>query len=120
MKQRLVFASALLHDPPVLVVDEPMVGLDPEMRKMVKDLLRNKAASGVTVFMSTHTLDLAEEIAGRIGIVDRGRLCSIGTLAELRALTAREHTSLEQLFLEITNRESAVSRQSSVVAADEG
>ena len=74
MKQRTVFAAALLHDPAVLVLDEPMVGLDPRSMKIVKDLLRDRANAGMTIFMSTHTLGLAEEIADRIGIVDRGKL----------------------------------------------
>ena len=74
MRQRLVFASALLHDPPVLVIDEPMVGLDPRSVRAVKDRLRDQAAAGTTVFMSTHTLAIAEEIADRIGIMDHGRL----------------------------------------------
>ena len=74
MKQRLAFAAAMLHDPPVLVIDEPMVGLDPRSVRMVKDLLRAKAAGGQTIFMSTHLLSIAEEIADRIGIVDQGKL----------------------------------------------
>jgi ABC-2 type transport system ATP-binding protein len=102
MKQRLVFAAALLHAPRVLVLDEPMVGLDPRSARLVKDLLQEKARQGVTVFMSTHTLALAEEIADRIGIVDHGRLRCAGTLDELHQSLARERTSLEQLFLEVT------------------
>ncbi len=102
MKQRLVFAAALLHDPPVLVIDEPMVGLDPRSARLVKDLLRARARRGKCIFLSTHLLDMAEELADRIAIVDRGRLRCCGTLAELREQLAREHTSLEQMFLEIT------------------
>ena len=102
MRQRLVFASALLHDPPVLVVDEPMVGLDPKSVRLVKDLLRARAAAGMTVFMSTHTLALAEEIADRIGIVDCGRLNFLGTLGQLREELSSHQKSLEQLFLELT------------------
>jgi ABC-2 type transport system ATP-binding protein len=102
MKQRLVFASALLHDPAVLVIDEPMVGLDPRSVRVVKDRLRVQAGAGTTVFMSTHTLAVAEEIADRIGIMDRGRLCFLGTVAELRQESASRHTSLEPLFLELT------------------
>ena len=84
MRQRLVFAIALLHDPQVLVVDEPMVGLDPRSARVVKDLLRAEAAAGKTVLMSTHTLGVAEEIADRIGILNCGKLDFLGTLAELR------------------------------------
>ena len=102
MKQRTVFATALLHCPEVLVVDEPMVGLDPRSVRLVKDLLRREAAGGACVFMSTHTLSMAEEIADRIGIVDHGRLCFLGTVDELRRQLAAKHSSLENLFLELT------------------
>lgn len=102
MKQRLVFAAALLHDPPVLVIDEPMVGLDPRSARLVKDLLRARACRGKCIFLSTHLLDMAEQLADRIAIVDRGRLRCCGTLAELREQLTRQHTSLEQMFLEIT------------------
>jgi len=104
MKQRLVFASALLHDPPVLVVDEPMVGLDPRSMKIAKDLLRRRAAAGKTVFISTHTLAVAEEIADRIGIMNGGRLHFLGTVAELQERLSSRHASLESLFLELTDR----------------
>ncbi|OHB70675.1 MAG: ABC transporter, partial [Planctomycetes bacterium RBG_13_63_9] len=102
MRQRLVFASATVHDPAVLVIDEPMVGLDPRSVRMVKDMLRRRAAGGATVFLSTHTLAVAEEIADRIGILDHGRLCFLGTVAELRQELSAEHTSLESLFLQLT------------------
>jgi len=102
MKQRLVFASALLHDPAVIVVDEPMVGLDPRSVRLVKDLLRGRVAAGAAVFMSTHTLAVAEEIADRIGIVDRGRLNFLGTLTDLQQELASDDTSLEHLFLKLT------------------
>jgi ABC-2 type transport system ATP-binding protein len=103
MRQRLVFATSLLHDPKVLVVDEPMVGLDPRSARVVKDLLRAEAASGKTVLMSTHTLAVAEEIADRIGILNRGQLDFLGTLAELRRELSSPHQALEHLFLELTN-----------------
>jgi ABC-2 type transport system ATP-binding protein len=105
MKQRLAFAAALLHEPRVLVVDEPMVGLDPRGVRMVKDLLRAKAAGGQTIFMSTHLLSIAEEIADRVGIVDEGRLRFLGTLDELRDRLASDETSLEQLYLSFTSAE---------------
>jgi len=105
MKQRVVFASALLHEPRVLIVDEPMVGLDPRSMRMVKDLLREKAAAGATVLMSTHTLSVAEEIADRIGVIDRGRMLFLGTLDDLKQQVAAEHTSLEGLYLELTSRD---------------
>jgi ABC-2 type transport system ATP-binding protein len=103
MKQRLVFAAAFLHDPRVLILDEPMVGLDPRSARLVKDLLRAKASEGMTIFMSTHTLGIAEEIADRIGIVDRGRMRCLGTFEELRQSLARDRASLEQLFLDVTS-----------------
>jgi ABC-2 type transport system ATP-binding protein len=103
MRQRLIFASALLHDPPVLVIDEPMVGLDPRSVRVVKDRLRGLVDAGAIIFMSTHTLAIAEEIADRIGIMDRGRLPFLGTVGQLRAELASHHESLEPLFLELTN-----------------
>jgi ABC-2 type transport system ATP-binding protein len=105
MKQRLVFASALLHDPQVLVIDEPMVGLDPRSMRVVKDLLREQASHGTTIFMSTHTLDIAEEIADRIGIIVGGQLRFLGTVTELEAQLELEGTSLERLFLTLTDEQ---------------
>lgn len=102
MKQRLVFASALLHEPKVLVIDEPMVGLDPRSARLAKDLLKSRAAEGMTIFMSTHTLAVAEEIADRIGIVDHGRLLCVGTMPELQHSQQLHDSSLEKLFLEVT------------------
>jgi len=103
MKQRLVFASSLLHDPDVLVLDEPMVGLDPRTVRIVKDLLASRTAEGMTVFMSTHTLAMAEEMADRLGIMVRGRLRFLGTVDELRGQMAVEAPTLEQLYLELTS-----------------
>jgi ABC-2 type transport system ATP-binding protein len=102
MKQRLAFAAAMLHDPKVLVIDEPMVGLDPRSVRLVKDLLRAKAAAGQTIFMSTHLLSIAEEIADRVGIVDQGKLRFLGTLDELRHSLASHEVSLERLYLSFT------------------
>ncbi len=104
MKQRLVFAAALVHRPQVLVLDEPMVGLDPQNARVVKNRLRELADSGVTIFMSTHTLSLAEEIADRIGVIYGGTLRFLGTVAELRKQLARHDSTLEQLFLELTSQ----------------
>ena len=105
MKQRVVFAAALLRDPQVLVVDEPMVGLDPKSARLVKDLLRARASAGAAVFMSTHTLEVAEQVADTIAIVDRGQLVSCGTLAELRARMQMQGP-LEEMFLRITGEPS--------------
>lgn len=102
MKQRLVFAASLLHNPDMLVLDEPMVGLDPRSVRIVKDLLAARTQEGMTVFMSTHTLAMAEEMADRVGIMVRGQLRFLGTVMELREQVALEATSLEQLYLELT------------------
>jgi ABC-2 type transport system ATP-binding protein len=107
MRQRLVFSAALLHEPEVLVVDEPTVGLDPRSVRLVKDLMRSQAAAGATVFMSTHTLSVAEEIADRIGIIDAGRLRFLGTVAELQDVLATKERSLERLFLELTQQQTS-------------
>ena len=102
MRQRLAFAAALLHDPAVLVIDEPMVGLDPRSARLVKDLLRARAREGMTIFMSTHLLSVAEEIADRVGIVDQGRLKFLGTIGQLQQELSLQNTSLEQLYLNLT------------------
>jgi ABC-2 type transport system ATP-binding protein len=104
MKQRLVFAAALLHAPDVLVLDEPMVGLDPRTVRIVKDLIKSRTRDGMTVFMSTHTLAMAEELADRVGIMVRGSLQFLGTVAELRQQLSVEESSLEDLYLQITGR----------------
>ena len=101
MKQRVVFASALVHDPKVLVVDEPLVGLDPRSARIVKDLFVAQARSGVAVLMSTHLLSIAEELADTIGIIDKGRMLARGTLAEVRE-RAQVQGPLESLFLKLT------------------
>ena len=101
MKQRVALAAALLHEPAVLVIDEPMVGLDPRTIRSVKTLFVEHTRRGGTVFMSTHTLDIAEAVADRIGIINRGKLIAVGTLAELRAEARQEH-SLEEIFLQLT------------------
>jgi ABC-2 type transport system ATP-binding protein len=104
MKQRLVFAAALLHEPELLIVDEPMVGLDPRSMRLVKDLLRERSGHGGSVFMSTHTLAVAEEIADRIGVITNGQLIFLGTVGELREQLASDE-SLEQLFLALTEED---------------
>ena len=101
MRQRTVFAAALLHAPKLLIVDEPTVGLDPKSIRLLKDLLRQQAESGTTVFLSTHSLDIAQELAGRIGIIDHGRLIGCGTLDSLRQ-QAHLAGTLEDVFLKLT------------------
>ena len=102
MKQRVVFASALVHDPKVLIVDEPLVGLDPRSARIVKDLFLRQARSGVAVLMSTHLLSIAEELADTIGIIHQGRMLARGTLDELRDAAAMKEGSLERMFLKLT------------------
>ncbi|MBF0118644.1 MAG: ABC transporter ATP-binding protein [Desulfobacterales bacterium] len=102
MKQRLIMASALLHDPEVIVVDEPMVGLDPAGIKMVKILFKNLAKTGVTFFMSTHTLKVAEDVCDRIGIINKGKLIAVGTTKELMQKAELFSADLEEIFLTLT------------------
>jgi ABC-2 type transport system ATP-binding protein len=101
MRQKLAFASTFLHDPQVVVVDEPWVGLDPRSIRNVKTYLRERTRDGLAVFMSTHTLSIAEEVADRIGIIHQGRLLALGTVAEIKALATRPGT-LEDVFLDLT------------------
>ncbi len=108
MKQRLAFAAALLHEPAVLVIDEPMIGLDPRSMRLLKDLLRAKARQGMAIFMSTHLLSVAEEIADRVGIVERGKLRFLGTLDQLQEELSLRGTSLEQLYLNLTSGDVAL------------
>jgi ABC-2 type transport system ATP-binding protein len=105
MKQRLVLAAAFIHDPPVLVVDEPMVGLDPKGARLIKDLFRQRCRRGQTVFMSTHTLEVAEEMCDRIGVILGGRLVALGTMEELRRQAGSDQGRLEPVFLRLTGRE---------------
>jgi len=102
MKQRLIMAAALLHEPQVLIVDEPMVGLDPLAVIMVKNLFKRLASQGVTIFMSTHTLSVAEDICDRIGILNRGRLIASGTADDLRREANVSGADLEMVFLNLT------------------
>jgi ABC-2 type transport system ATP-binding protein len=102
MKQRLVMSAALIHEPKVIVVDEPMVGLDPKAGRLVKTIFRSLANKGVTVFMSTHTLAVAEEMCDRIGIIHEGRLIALGTASELRQKAGGQENTLEAVFLRLT------------------
>jgi ABC-2 type transport system ATP-binding protein len=106
MKQRLIISAAILHDPQVIVVDEPMVGLDPAGIRMVKGLLRDLAKKGTTIFMSTHTLAFAEDVCDRIGIIHKGLLIATGTIEELRLRAQVQEGDLEEVFLILTEGES--------------
>jgi ABC-2 type transport system ATP-binding protein len=99
MKQRLIIAAALLHDPRVMVIDEPMVGLDPEAVRMVRDILKGLAQQNVTIFVSTHTLSLAEDLCDRIGVIHKGTLLAQGTVAELNLAAKTGEARLEEVFL---------------------
>jgi ABC-2 type transport system ATP-binding protein len=105
MKQRLIISAALLHDPAVIVVDEPMVGLDPAAIRMVKDMLCDLAKNGTTIFMSTHTLAVAEDICDRIGIIHRGSIIAIGTTGDLKRDAGIQEADLEQVFLILTEEQ---------------
>jgi len=103
-RQRVAIVSALLHDPEVFVIDEPMVGLDPHHTRVVKDILKERSRAGMTVFLSTHQLSVAEEMADRIGIIHQGRLIAVGTREELRQQSGAAGP-LEQTFLALTAQE---------------
>lgn len=101
MKQRLIMAAALLHEPRVLIVDEPMVGLDPQGARLVKDIFQDEARKGTTVFMSTHSLDVAQEVCCEVGIIQAGKLIARGSTGDLGKMAGMEG-SLESIFLKLT------------------
>lgn len=101
MKQKIVVIGALLHNPPVWILDEPMTGLDPRSSYDLKEMMREHADAGKTVFFSTHVLEVAEKICDRLAIINQGRVIFCGSLQEIRT-HARENQSLENLFLELT------------------
>jgi ABC-2 type transport system ATP-binding protein len=102
MKQRLVMAGSLIHKPCALIVDEPMVGLDPKGSRLVRRLFRELCAGGATIFMSTHTLEIAEEMCDRIGIILDGQLVAVGTMKELREASDSQAERLEPIFFRLT------------------
>lgn len=102
MKQKLVITGALLHDPALWILDEPLVGLDPRSAMLLKEQMRAHCAAGNTVFFSTHVLEVAERLCDRIGIVDKGKLIAVGTLDELRSSSGE---TLESIFLERTAKD---------------
>lgn len=103
MRQKSVMCACLLHEPRAIIIDEPMVGLDPQSCHLVKTILREQCARGVSVFMSTHTLSLAEDVCDRVGIILKGRLLALGAVAELKRQYGKE-SDLEELFLDLTGR----------------
>jgi ABC-2 type transport system ATP-binding protein len=103
MRQRIIIASSLLHNPPLLIVDEPMIGLDPQSALAVKNILSERAASGTAIFMSTHSLHVAEELCTRFGIIKDGAMIFEGTKDELEIAKGSDHKNLESLFLELTS-----------------
>ena len=102
MRQKLIIASILMLDQPLIVVDEPMVGLDPKSARIVKELFRQKAAEGKTIFLSTHSMEIAEELCDRISIISAGTVIATGTLEALKKEANRDNSSLEDLFLQLT------------------
>jgi ABC-2 type transport system ATP-binding protein len=103
MKQKAILSAALLHSPKILILDEPMVGLDPVSIKSFKDFLKDQSRKGLTVVFSTHTLSTAEELADRIAIINQGQLAAIGTLDELRT-QFKSHGNLESMFMKLVEQ----------------
>lgn len=102
MRQKLVMSAALIHQPQVIVVDEPMVGLDPKGARLVKKIFRELCDNGTTIFMSTHTLEIAEQMCDHIAIIQKGQIIAQGTIEELHRLAQTTKTNLEDIFLELT------------------
>jgi ABC-2 type transport system ATP-binding protein len=115
MKKKLALACALIHEPRVLILDEPINGLDPRAAREVNERLLQCAAQGMTIFVSTHLLDMAERLCSRVGIIHHGKLVATGTLDQIRAATAT-NGSLEEIFLSLTNDVSPTSESISRVA----
>ena len=103
MRQKIVLTGAMLHEPPLLVLDEPLVGLDPRSSNHLKSYMREQCRKGHTVFFSTHVLEVAEKLCHRIGIINKGRLIALGTLGELKE-SAQNSENLENIFLELTEK----------------
>lgn len=104
MKQRLATCAALVHDPKVLILDEPIVGLDPLGAKLLKESLKKYAQSGMTIFLSTHSLNVAQEVADRLAIIHKGSIIAVGSLSDMRSRTGAPNDDLEQIFLQLTSQ----------------
>ena len=107
MRQKVALAGALIHDPQLIILDEPLTGLDAASARQVKAVLRDRVTAGTTVIMTTHILEVAERMAERIGVIGNGRLIAEGTLAELSTLAGHGETNLEEIFLSLTTEQSA-------------
>jgi ABC-2 type transport system ATP-binding protein len=107
MRQKLIISSALVHRPDVIVVDEPMVGLDPKAARILKDLFREYVRRGHTIMMSTHTLEVAETLCDRIGIIQNGKIRALGTMDDLRQASEHGDSGLEDIFLRLTGENAA-------------
>jgi len=105
MRQKILISSALIHQPEMIVVDEPMVGLDPRSARLLKDLFRTYVANGGTVFLSTHTLEVAEALCDRIAIINKGEIIALGSMDELRSQSEAGEAHLEEIFLKVTGGE---------------
>jgi ABC-2 type transport system ATP-binding protein len=105
MRQKVLISSALIHQPELIVVDEPMVGLDPRAARLLKDLFRTFVGHGGTVFLSTHTLEVAEALCDRIAIINQGEIIALGTMEELRSQAEAGGAHLEEIFLKVTGGE---------------
>jgi ABC-2 type transport system ATP-binding protein len=115
MKQRMVMCGALLHEPKVIIVDEPMVGLDPKGARLVKDTFRSLAEKGTTIFMSTHSLEVAQEVCGEIAIIQAGKIIASGTVETLKRIAGIDG-NLENIFLKLTEGEGTVHEKSLYLA----
>jgi ABC-2 type transport system ATP-binding protein len=108
MRQKVIFVQALIHEPDVIIIDEPMVGLDPVSTRTVRKLLRERVSRGNVVFMSTHSLSLAEEISDRVGVIDSGNLIEVGKVPELKRKMGVNYSSLEEVYFKLTEEERSV------------
>lgn len=120
MKQKIAICGALVHEPDVLFLDEPTVGLDPKSARSLKNLLRELCDQGMTAFVSTHILEIAEQMCDRIGIILEGKIIALGTIEELREHEGKTEGSLEDIFLELTGGEDQQALISEISKADQG
>jgi ABC-2 type transport system ATP-binding protein len=107
MRQKLIISGALIHSPKVIIVDEPLVGLDPKGARQVKQLFQDLCENGTTIFMSTHSLGVAETMCDRVGIIQKGKMIALGTVEQLRSQAEHQHGDLEEVFLKLTSDSSS-------------